>query len=198
MAETVAFGTEFGGLVMEQFRLRMRPHAIAIYERLFGDCEIQDLREEGVRVHVLDKEFGIDMLLTVPSGQWFTVQEKYREHKFLVEPLLQVEPPCPDFTQEYMNAVGTPHESPGEWFKLGAQLYFYGWARPREDGFAAWVLLNVPRYKMIVEKTPGGIAGLGRLCYNRRHGRATFYAIPVSRLRNAWTAQHGLDTSEPR
>jgi len=194
MSDTLVFAKDFSELSTEQFRVRMRPHAISIYKRMFGDCEIQDLREQGVRVHVLDKEFGIDTLVTAPSGQWFSVQEKYRRNKFLVEPKLRLPgSDYPDFTQEYTNAAGTQHESPGEWFKLGAQLYFYGWASACEDGFAAWVLLNVPRYKIIVERTPGGLDTLGKLIPNKEHGRATFYAIPVDRLRGAWIAQHGLD-----
>jgi len=161
----------------EQFRKRMRPHAIAIYRQIFGvDCRVEDLREQGVRVHILDKEFGIDSLIHLPSEQWISIQEKYRRHdaiKYL------------DFTQEYMNAEGTQYESPGEWFKLGAQLYFYGWAEADEGGFAKWVVLDVAKYKMLVEQS-GGLHRLGQKCKNKKHGRASFFAIPITKLKPAF------------
>ena len=117
---------EFNKLDTVQFQEKMKPAALRIYQQVFPGSEVEDLREEGVRVHILDREFGIDSLISLPSEQWITLQEKYRRYaalKYL------------DFTQEYMNAVGTPHESPGEWFKLGAQLYFYGWANEKETDF---------------------------------------------------------------
>ncbi|MFH0824413.1 MAG: ParB/RepB/Spo0J family partition protein [Pseudomonadota bacterium] len=72
-------------------------------------------------------------------------------------------------------------ESPGEWFKLGAQLYFYGWANAEETEFAKWFLMDIAKYKMLVEQK-GGLSKLGKLRQNQRHGRASFYAIPVKAL----------------
>jgi hypothetical protein len=179
----------FSSLSTESFRVRMRPHAIAIYKRLFPGCEINDLRTLGVAVHVLDKEFAIDTLATFPSGQWISIQEKYRNNTFLISPKFQIEPPIPDFTQEFMNAAGTKHESPGEWFKLGAQLYFYGWAKADESGFEKWALLDIAKYKLEVERY-GGLEAIGTLRKNQTHGAATFYCIPITRLRPAWIATH--------
>jgi len=167
----------------------MRPHAVAIYRQIFPGCRIDDLREEGVAVHILDKEFGIDTLATLPSGQWLSIQEKYRQNKFLVKRYLQVEPPTPDFTQEFKNAAGTQWEANGEWFKLGAQLYFYGWARADESGFEKWILLDIAKYKVLVEQA-GGLEKIGKINANRKHGRATFYAIPITKLKPAWLASH--------
>ncbi len=172
---------DFSQLSTEKFRLRMRPHAIAIYKVVFGEgCEMQDLREDGFRVHVLDKEFGIDTLAVLPSGQWLSIQEKYRRHAALR---------YLDFTQEYMNAEGTKHEAPGEWFKLGAQLYFYGWATEDESGFAKWVILDVAKYKLLVERA-GGLSAVGIKRQNRQHGRASFFAIPIKRLEPAFIADY--------
>lgn len=181
----------FDDLTTEKFRVKMRPAAIAIYQHIFPGCEMQDLREHGVKVHVLDKEFGIDTLATMPSGQWLSVQEKYRRYECLVNPRYQVQPPIPDFTQEFKNACGTIHESDGEWFKLGAQLYFYGWANRLETDFAKWVMLDIAKYKLIVEAA-GGLGKLGKLMRNSQHGRASFYAIPVTRLQGAFIATHKL------
>lgn len=162
----------FNNLSTVRFQQKMKPAALRIYHTVFPGCELEDLREEGVRVHVLDREFGIDSLINLPSQQWISLQEKYRKHDALR---------YLDFTQEYKNGVGTTHESPGEWFKLGAQLYFYGWANADETDFAKWFLMDIAKYKMLVEEK-GGLDKLGVLRQNQRHGRASFYAIPVKEL----------------
>jgi hypothetical protein len=176
---------DFDQLATTKFQQRMKTAAVAIYQRLFPGCTVQDLREDGVKVHVLDKEFGIDSLLVMQSGQWLSIQEKYRQNKFLVNDRLKVSPPNPDFTQEITNAKGTEHESQGEWFKLGAQLYFYGWANGEQTDFEKWVLIDVARYKLIVEQA-GGIETMGKRYQNNAHGRAEFMAFPITRIRDAW------------
>lgn len=168
--------SDFDKLSTEQFRLRMRPAAERIYRRWFPNARLEDLREHGVKAHVLDKEFGIDALLHLSENQWVSIQEKYRSHYHLVH--------YGDFTQEYKNAAGTPYESNGEWFQLGAQLYFYGWANESETDFERWILLDIARYKLTVERQ-GGLAKVGTLKHNKRHGRASFYAIPLERLDKA-------------
>src|SRR3972149_6514992 len=99
---------EFEKLATVKFQQKMKPAALRIYAKLFPGCVVQDLRENGVRVHILDKEFGIDSLIVLEDGQWLSIQEKYRNNdaiRYL------------DFTQEYKNAVGTPQESNGEWYR---------------------------------------------------------------------------------
>jgi hypothetical protein len=88
-----------------------------------------------------------------------------------------------------MNAVGTQYEAPGEWFKLGAQLYFYGWANETETGFEKWAILDVAKYKTIVEES-GGLGELGSFKRNRVHGAASFYAIPIRTLRHSFLATY--------
>lgn len=160
--------------------MRMRPAALRIYQRVFPGCEVEDLRGQGVRVHVLDQEFGIDSLIKFPSKQWISIQEKYRDHSALK---------WLDFTQEYMNAEGTRYEAPGEWFKLSAQLYFYGWATADQSDFEKWAILDVAKYKLIVENA-GGLHCVGVKRQNSRHGRASFFAIPIRRLEPAFVADY--------
>jgi len=160
--------------------MKMKPAALRLYKKIFPGCEIRDLRENGVKVHVLDKEFGIDALLEFPSGQWISIQEKYRRNDALK--YLQ-------FTQEYKNAAGTEWESDGEWAKLGAQLYFYGWANAAETDFEKWAILNVAKYKLLVESA-GGLEKIGTLENNRRHGRASFYAIKMETLEPAFVTDY--------
>ena len=181
---------EFNNLSTVRFQQKMKPAALRIYQAVFPGCELEDLREDGVRVHILDREFGIDSLINLPSQQWISLQEKYRKHdalKYL------------DFTQEYMNGVGTEHESPGEWFKLGAQLYFYGWANAEETAFTKWFLMDIAKYKMLVEEK-GGLSQLGVLQHNRRHGRASFYAIPATKLMPCFVTDYryvSIDSAAP-
>ena len=162
----------------EKFRMKMKPAALKIYSKIFPGCELKDLREQGVKIHILDKEFGIDSLINLKSGQWITIQEKYRRYKFY-------EKFGADFTQEYFNAVGTKYENPGEWFSLGAQIYFYGWANPEEIDFFKWALINIAKYKLIVEKV-GGLEKFGILKKNWKHGSASFYAFPIKKIKDAF------------
>lgn len=175
---------EFSNLSTVRFQQTMKPAALRIYREIFPGCEVEDLREEGVRVHILDREFGIDSLIKFPSHQWITLQEKYRSHDALR---------YLDFTQEYMNGVGTSQESPGEWFKLGAQLYFYGWANAEATAFEKWFLMDIAKYKVLVEQA-GGLSQLGTLQHNNRHGRASFYAIPAKKLMSCFIADYRRNT----
>lgn len=171
---------EFDQLSTVRFQQKMKPAALRIYRKVFPGCDLEDLREDGVRVHVLDREFGIDSLIAMPSQQWISLQEKYRTHDALK---------YGDFTQEYMNGAGTKHESPGEWFKLGAQLYFYGWANRNETDFEYWFLMDIAKYKILVEDS-GGLDKIGVLRHNRKHGSANFYAIPAKRLESCFVADY--------
>lgn len=171
---------DFSRLSTVQFQQRMKPAALRIYQRVFPGSVLEDLREKGVKVHVLDQEFGIDALIRFNGGQWISIQEKYRTHNALK---------WLDFTQEYMNGEGTSLEARGEWFNLGAQLYFYGWANKDESDFEKWAILDIAKYKLIVENA-GGLQCIGTKRQNRRHGRASFFAIPMRRLTPAIIADY--------
>jgi hypothetical protein len=175
--------SSFSRLSTVKFQEAMKPYATAIYERLFTGGQVEYLpRDGGVRVHILDQEFGVDLLLRLLSGQWISIQEKYRRYEYLK---------YMDFTMEFKNAVGTKYESPGEWFKLGAQMYFYAWANRDLTGLEKWVLLDIPRLKVVIERG-GGIERIGTLHNNIEHGRASFYSIPILNLKDAFLKQHGI------
>ena len=167
------------------FSIKMRPSAIRIYSSIWTNCKIESLRMDGVAVHPLDQFYGIDTTANLPGGQFLTIQEKYRRHENLH---------YRDFTQEYMNQVGyrvTFHpytktrlpekDIQGEWFKLAANYYFYGWANHEETDFKEWFLLDIPKYKLLVESS-GGLDKLGTYHANRAAGNATFYAIKINKL----------------
>ncbi len=173
----MSMAKNFDNLRTEIFRKKLRPAAIKIYHKVWPGCEIQDLRTEGIKVHILDKEFGIDTLTTFKSGQWISIQEKYRSYARWSK--------YKDFTQEYKNADGTIYESPGEWFHLGAQLYFCGWANKSETDFQHWFLMDIAKYKLTIEKL-GGLGSVGILKFNEKHGKASFYAIPIETIKHTF------------
>lgn len=164
---------------IQNVHLPLKPAAVRIYKSIFRGCKIEDLREEGVKVHVLDKEFGVDSLLHLKSGQWFSIQEKYRDYKKYN---------FHDFTQEIENGDGTP----GEWEKLGAQIYFYGWGSFDKKVFLEWMILDIAKYKLIVERL-GGIKKAGVVRKNFLHGSSKFCCVPFQTIRPAiwyWGTTH--------
>ena len=165
-----------------EFEQRMRPAAQRVYQRLFSGCTVEFAGDDD-RLRQLDESFGIDAVLRLRSGQIITAQQKFRRHQNLIN--------YGDFTQEFRNAAGSENEAEGEWFYLAAQLYFYGWANEDETDFAAWVLLDVMRYKLLIERR-GGLEKVGRLRHNQAHGRASFYAIPLETLKPAILRRSGI------
>lgn len=170
----------FRDLETERFRQKLEPYADAIYKSLFGPCDIISTSCFDGSTTLLDTEQGIDCIIYLETGQQVTLQEKYREHGALQ---------WTEFTQEYMNGVGTPNEKPGEWFHLFAELYFYGWGNMDASGFEKWLLMDIAKYKEIVSRV-GGIERLGRLRINKKHGRASFYAIPLDKIKGAFVTDY--------
>ena len=109
--------------------------------------------EAGKIAEWLDRDLAIDKVLKLPDGATFTVQEKVRRH-YATQYM--------DFTQEYLNGAGTEYENLGEWFKLNAQLYFYGWSNEEENAIPKWAIIDIVQYKRLV-------ADAGGLDQNRRH-----------------------------
>ena len=163
------------------FERRMRSPVEEVYQTYFPDCRVRYTREHD-ELRPFDEHFAIDTILELRSGQIITAQQKCRRNQYLK---------YKDFTQEFMNAAGGIYETPGEWFHLAAQLYFYGWANQAEDGLAAWVVLDVVRYKMLVEQA-GGLDKVGTLRKNRVHGRASFYVIPMEILLPTFIGSYGI------
>lgn len=166
----------FSRLSTEQFRQRMLPHAVAVYQNEWPGCQRNDVRKVDLFGGLLDKDHGVDAEIKFPDGWWLTIQEKFRDYKNWLE--------WRDFTMEIENASGTKNASPGEWFKLGAQLYFVGWANKSETGFQQWIIWNVAALKLLVHKQ-GGLTNIGTLRQNNRYGKATFYGIPLKLIADA-------------
>ncbi len=200
----------FSDLPEEQFRLSMKPHAVEIYEELWPGCEVKDFRGIGKGAHVLDKYFGVDSAIVMRSGQQLLLQEKYRRNDALSNPDMRIDPECPDFTQELFNGWNTPNESHGEFFNLAAQIYFYGWASADDSSFEEWYILDVAKYKLLVEKVGDEIRNskspeqhalmtfskIGKQYQNGTCGKALFSAIPINRLSDAVLFSHHNTTTK--
>jgi hypothetical protein len=163
------------------FMRKMQPLALRIYGQIFPGCKLEYLRRDNFDghpkddpdVHILDLEFAIDSLLRLTDGSFFSLQEKYRTYEHLKS--------FGDFTQEHMNGFGTKYETKGEWFHLAAQLYFYGWANEDQTDFEEYMLIDVVKYKLLVQAA-GGLENIGTLQCNERYGRASFYGICIGEL----------------
>lgn len=106
----------------------MRPYADNLYHLYFGKCKIS--RDD----KTLDKEFGIDVILTLTNGMRLLGQEKflsYEDHK---------KHKWQNVTVEYYQDWKTKEE--GDWFKLCCQFYFVGHCNKDKTGFDSYVILN--------------------------------------------------------
>lgn len=160
----------------------MRGPVERVYRTFFPECKVSYTREHD-ELRPFDDHFAVDTVLELRSGGIVTAQQKCRRYGYFLQ--------FRDFTQEYMNAAGTSYESRGEWFHLASQVYFYGWANRDETDLVAWLLLDVVRYRGLVEKK-GGLEKVGNLRQNKEHGSASFYAIPVETLRPALIGSYGV------
>lgn len=153
---------EFNDLPTVKFANGLRGAANAIYQEQLG-AKFVDIHNYGDTGLLLDKALGLDGLLRFPSGNKLSVQEKFRDHDAIK---------YGDVTFEIRNGDGTQ----GEFDKLAAQLYFYGWATPDGTEFADWILLDVTKLKLEIEFL-GGAVHVGMIHRNQTHGSAKFVSI---------------------
>jgi hypothetical protein len=158
----------------KNFEEKMHPCIDEIYRGLFSKLDRIDRSNRETttdsKVLFMDKELSIDTFLYFKDGTMLTLQEKSRKHDYLK---------YADFTFEYYNDPRTKDE--GEWFKLAAQLYFYGFVNESETGYVKYYLMNVPKLRIFL-KNNIGIKTLEEkyLHPNRPPAKANFFAIPFS------------------
>ena len=158
----------------KDFEERMTPHIDAIYRSLFSNLtEIKRSNRDSPdddKILFMDKELAIDTFLHFRDGTVLTFQEKTRRKSIL-------DRFGADFTFEYYNDPSTKDE--GEWFKLAAQLYFYGYASDNMTGYHRYWIVDIPKLRIFL-KNKIGIQDLERryLRFNRPPARANFFAVP--------------------
>lgn len=115
--------------------IKMRPVADKLYRSIFGNLfgEVGIYRPEHEDDYILDREFAIDTILTLPGGQILTMQEKFLSSKYSGYRTVTVEYEQNQHTGEH-----------GDWYKLASQLYFCGYITEDNNGFHPWVLLDWP------------------------------------------------------
>ena len=154
----------------------LRPAALAIYQRLFPGCMVEEHKiEDGKHVHELDKGYGIDCHLRLSSKCILTLQEKYRRNSYYR---------FHDYTQEYINGFETAMQKEGEWFHMAADFCFYGWADEAGTGFVDWMLIDVSRFKASLCTMDKFLEAGVKWIPNKRHGSALFFTLPVESLRS--------------
>lgn len=117
--------------------LAMRPIADALYRRVFGE-DVEIHRFERQDEYLLDKQFGIDVTLTLfPSELKLSGQEKF---------LSYIQRGFQSITVEYMQnpAIGER----GDWFKWCTDFYFVGYCTLDNKGFDPWVIANSTLLKL--------------------------------------------------
>lgn len=155
----------------KEFEEKMQPVINDIYKKTFKNIieikrSTREINDE--KLLFMDKELAIDTHLLFQDGTVLTLQEKtLRESKQRFQ----------SFTFEYYNDPNTKDE--GEWFKLAAQLYFFGYANKSENNYNQYMILDVPKLRLHL-KNKVGIELLENkyLRHNRPPAKANFFAIP--------------------
>ena len=160
------------------FEEKMTPYIDRIYKGIFKNLyaihRSDRETEQDTRILFMDRELAIDTFLYFNDGTVLTFQEKTRRKKML-------ERFGADFTFEYFN---DPRKSEqGEWFKLAAQLYFYGYANEGMTGYDCFWIIDIAKLRLFL-KNNIGIELLERkyLRQNYPPAKANFFAIPFSEI----------------
>ena len=148
-----------------QQELRARPLIDQIYRNRFGN----DIEIERDKHLLLDKEHGIDAIITFPNGMIITGQEKALSHQFASFNSLTV---------EYENDPLT-HEQ-GDWFNLKCQFYFCGYLNREQTTFTKYIIVD---WLQMVLATQNNILHWNDNRNQDGHARASFrwvsmYDIP--------------------
>jgi hypothetical protein len=156
------------------FEESMTPHIDTIYKKTFRNLESiyrsnRDTEKES-KILFMDKELAIDTFLHFKDGSILTFQEKTRRKYYL-------DKFGADFTFEYYNNPATYEQ--GEWFKLAAQIYFYGYADESMGGYCKYWVIDIAKLRIHL-KNNIGIETLEKkyLKRNPPPAKANFFAVP--------------------
>ena len=161
----------------KNFEERMAPCIDRIYRRLFKNIRFirrSNRDTKDTETMFMDKRLAIDTFIYFNDGSFITLQEKTRRSCYAK---------YDDFTFEYYNDPLT--REPGEWFKLAAQWYFYGYANEAGNGYSKFYLIDVAKLRLYLKNT-FSIETLEKN-YMRRNpppAKANFFAIPFSAIDN--------------
>lgn len=165
----------------KDFEESMHPAINAVYTQLFKNKLVEIYRsdrslEKNSKMLFMDIELAIDTHLTFIDGSVITFQEKSIKSE-----LYYKYGEC--FTFEYYNDPKTKDE--GEWFKLAAQLYFYGIADVKTKTYCKYYIINIVKLRtgLMNKFTIKELESRKYLRYNPPPAKANFFAIPFNILR---------------
>lgn len=163
----------------KDFEEKMTSHIDQIYKNIFGSNLVNIERIDrnkyykDDRAAVMDSDLSIDTHLTFSNGMVLTVQEKTL--RFINSRYNQ-------FTFEYYNNPKT--KDPGEWFKMAAQLYFFGYANQDETGYLRYWVVDVLRLRLLLNDNFTLEQLENRFLRQNTISKANFFAIPFNILEN--------------
>ena len=109
--------------------LKGRPIADIIYKKKWGNIIIK--RFDKNDNFLLDKEYAIDVEITMPNGMKITGQEKFLSFNFANRNTLTVE-----FMQDFLK------KEKGDWYKLTCQFYMCAYFNKEETNFIKYGIVN--------------------------------------------------------
>lgn len=114
-----------------------RPLADAIYTRVLKAKSIQRFDHVEEETHLLDRVYGIDVEVTLPTGQVLTGQEKFLSASYARYNSLTI---------EYMQNPTTGEC--GDWFKLCPDFYAVAYFAEDNTSFAKWAIVDTSLLKL--------------------------------------------------
>lgn len=163
----------------KDFEEKMTPFIDNIYKDIFKEKLVSIKRssrnkENDKKLLFMDINLAIDTHLTFNNGSIITFQEKTLRYSKIS---------FNQFTFEYYNDPKIKDE--GEWFKLAAQMYFFGYANKNETGYEKYFILNVAKLRtaLLNNFTIKQLED-NYLRKNPAPAKANFFAIPFSILKN--------------
>ena len=137
-----------------QQSIKMRPACDRIL------CETFNITSDKIKrfnradeLFILDREFHIDLILTLNNGTQITGQEKALAYEYSTFETFTIE--------FYQNRFTGEH---GEFFKIASQFYLHGYSDESGIDFKEWVILDVLKFMNYARKYP--------LEYFKNHTRA--------------------------
>ena len=167
--------------INKAFEEKMTPFIDEIYKKDFGDDIIIDRssrEDENEKKLFMDINFSIDTIITFPNGSVLNLQEKSRQNTWLSKNEYTIQ-----LLKDYKN------DEKGEWYKLMAQFYFYGFANKESNGYSKYYILNVGVLRLAlnsidITKYP--------LMNNKKPLKSNFYCIPFETIEELDKKFNGL------
>ena len=149
------------------FEEKMTPFIAEIYKKLFNDniiIERSTREEENEKKLFMDINFSIDTIIRFSNGSVLSLQEKSRKNRWLSKN---------EYTIQLLKDYNIKEK--GEWFKLMAQFYFYGFANKEFNGYSKYYILNVGILRLALNCTD---ITKYQLMENPPPLKSNFYCIP--------------------